>query len=261
VKAEVLCLPSVDAACESAATAFVTAAVDAIGARGAFMVALSGGTTPKTIYSRLATDERLRSRVNWEHVHFFWGDERHVPPDHPDSNFRLAREAMLDRLSIDPRRIWRIKGEYSDARQAADEYDRDLRTAFATSTPAPGVPRFDLVLLGMGPDGHTASLFPRTDALRERHRFVVANHVAELDTDRITLTLPVLNNSAEVLFVVHGANKADALQAVLEGPPRPDELPAQLISPQDGRVRWLVDPSAAQRLTAGGFAVTSRPVQ
>jgi 6-phosphogluconolactonase len=246
---EVLVFSSVEALHETAAGFFVDAAVDAIRQRGAFVVALSGGTTPRSVYALLARDDRWRLRVRWDQVHFFWGDERHVPPDHPDSNFRMAREAMLDRLPVDPGKIWRIKGEYPDAARAADEYERDLRRLFAA-----GLPRFDLVLLGMGPDGHTASLFPGTQALHEQHRLAVANRVLELGTVRITLTLPVLNEAAEVLFLVHGADKAVALEAVLEGPPRPLEFPAQSIKPRQGRVRWLVDPAAA-RLVSGAEQV------
>lgn len=225
------------------------------------MVALAGGTTPRGVYARLADDRALRSQIAWEQVRFFWGDERHVPPDHPDSNFRMAHDAMLGRLPVDPSHMWRIKGEYHDASQAAEEYEHDLQRVFGLGRPGAAVrsdgppeladqlPRFDLVLLGMGAEGHTASLFPGTAALHEPHRLVVANWVDKLDTARITLTPRVLNNAAEVLFLVHGADKAEALSAVLDGPYEPDRLPAQLIHPRDGRVRWLVDPTAARLLS------------
>jgi 6-phosphogluconolactonase len=237
---------SVEILHESAAAFFVAAARDAIDERGAFMVALAGGSTPKAVYSMLATNSHWRSQVPWQQVHFFWGDERHVPPDHQESNFRMAREAMLDRLPIDRAKVWRIKGEYPDAREAAAEYETRLRAAFATE-----VPRFDLVLLGMGPDGHTASLFPGTDALHEQQRLAVANRVPQLATERITLTFKTLNHAAEVLFLVHGDDKADALKAVLEGPTRPDEFPAQMIQPSEGRLRWLIDRTAARLLSEG----------
>jgi 6-phosphogluconolactonase len=253
---------SVEALHASAAAMFVSSAVQAVSVHGTFAVALAGGTTPRGVYARLAEDATLRSQVPWDNVHFFWGDERHVAPDHPDSNFRMAREAMLDRLAIDPTHVWRIKGEYESASEAADAYEHDLRQFFRVGRtgeagavgeqglPAADVPRFDLVLLGLGPDGHTASLFPGTDALREQRRFAVSNWVAKLESQRITLTAPVLNNAADVLFLVHGTDKAEALKAVLEGPYQPEHLPAQLIRPARGRLRWLVDQTAAHLLTA-----------
>src|SRR4030095_16096416 len=169
-----------------------------------------------------------------------------------DSNFRMTYESMLSRLPIDPNNVWRIKGEYEDASKAAEEYERDLRDIVgARSTEDDGaLPRFDLVLLGMGADGHTASLFPGSPALHEEQRLVVAHWIARLDTERITLTSPVFNNASEVLFLVHGVDKADALRGVLEGPYAPERLAAQLIRPRHGRLRWLVDPTAAARLTA-----------
>jgi 6-phosphogluconolactonase len=248
---ELLRSPDVTTLQRTAAELFVVAAVDAIRGRGVFTVALSGGTTPKGVYTLLAEDDTLRQQVPWEQVLFFWGDERHVPPDHPDSNFRMAYDAMLSRLPIDPDHLWRIKGEYEDASKAAEEYERDLRGVVrAGRAEDDGLPRFDLVLLGIGPDGHTASLFPGTSALHEPRRLVVANRVAKLDTERITLTAPVLNNASDVLFLIHGADKAEALHAVLDGPHDPERLPAQLIRPRHGRLRWLVDPTAAARLGA-----------
>jgi len=159
---------------------------------------------------------------------------------------------MLSRLAIDPGQVWRIKGEYEDASKAADEYEDELRNVAAANRTVDedGMPRFDLVLLGMGPDGHTASLFPGTAALHEQRRLVVSNRVAKFDTERITLTAPALNNASDVLFLIHGADKAEALRAVLEGPYDPERLPSQLIRPRHGRLRWLVDPTAAGRLSA-----------
>jgi len=251
VTGEVLRAPDVATLQRMAAELFVTAALDATRARGVFTVVLSGGTTPKGVYERLADDEALRNQVPWESVLFFWGDERHVPPDHPDSNFRMANEAMLRRLPLDPNHVWRIKGEYQDASKAADEYERDLRRIVGSNVGGGAMlPRFDLVLLGMGADGHTASLFPGTAAVHEQRRLVMANRVPRFDTDRITLTAPVLNNGSDVMFLVQGADKADALHAVLEGPQDPERLPSQLIRPRHGRLRWLVDPAAAARLSA-----------
>jgi 6-phosphogluconolactonase len=229
------------------AALFVDAAVAAQRQRGIFSVVLAGGSTPKGVYSRLADDAALGSQVQWAKVLWFWGDERHVGPGHPDSNYRMAREAMLDRLPIDPGSVWRIKGEYDDAARAAEEYERDLRTALNVRDGQ--VPQFDLILLGMGADGHTASLFPGTSALRETRRLAVANRVGKLATERITLTVPVLNNAADVFFLVHGADKAEALKAVLEGPYEPERFPAQLIQPGHGRLRWLVDKAAARLLS------------
>ena len=244
---EIVRVDSLSALHEAAAAMFVAAVAQAIDARGVFRIALAGGSTPKGVYSRLVDDPASRSRVQWEHVYFFWGDERHVGPDHPDSNFRMVRETMLDRLTIDPSHVWRIKGEYEDAGRAADDYERDLRIAFGLGDGQ--LPRFDLILLGMGADGHTASLFPGTDALHERRRLAVANRVEKLATERITLTVPVLNNAEDVLFLVQGEEKAEALKAVLEGPYEPERLPSQLIRPVDGRLRWLVDPPAGRLLS------------
>jgi 6-phosphogluconolactonase len=232
----------------AAASMFADEASRAIADRGVFNVALSGGSTPRAVFSLLANDPTLRSQVEWKQVRFFWGDERHVPPNHPDSNYRMVREAMLDRLPIDPDRVYRIKGEDPDAARAAADYETTLRTVFDPK--AEELPHFDLILLGMGPDGHTASLFPGTEAVRETRRLVVANHVTTLNTDRITLTAPVLNAGSTVLFLVTGENKAPALRDVLEGPYDPDRLPSQLVRPRRGRLIWLVDPPAARLLAA-----------
>jgi 6-phosphogluconolactonase len=232
----------------AAASMFADEASRAIAVRGVFNVALSGGSTPRSVFSLLANDPTVRSQVEWKKVGFFWSDDRHVPPDHPDSNYRMAREAMLDRLPIDLDRVYRIKGEDRDAARAAADYETTLRTVFDLK--ADELPHFDLILLGMGSDGHTASLFPGTTAVRETRRLVVANHVPSLKTDRITLTAPTINAAATVLFLITGENKAAALNAVLEGASDPDRFPAQLVRPTRGRLIWLVDPSAARLLTA-----------
>ncbi len=227
---------------------FVRAAKDSLEDRGVFNVALSGGSTPRGLFSLLVSDEALRAQVQWKKTNFFWGDERHVPPDHPDSNFRMAQETLLSKLSIDPKRIWRIKGEIEDTDAAAEEYERSLIDHFHLGERQ--LPRFDLVLLGMGPDGHTASLFPGTKALHEQEHLVVCNWVGKFDTERITMTARVLNNAAAVVFLVSGEDKAPALKSVLEGPFEPEQLPAQLIRPVDGRLLWLVDQPAAKLLKA-----------
>ncbi len=229
-----------------AAVEFVHRAQDAVQAKGIFTVVLSGGSTPKSLYTLLADDVTLRAAVPWDKVHFFWGDERHVPPDHPDSNYRMAHEALLSKVLVPAANVQRIKSEYPEAHRAADEYDQRLREFFAVAVGH--FPQFDLLLLGMGPDGHTASLFPGTAALHERTRLVVANWVEKFSTDRITLTPPVLNNAARIIFLVGGEEKAETLRAVLQGEQQPERFPAQLISPTQGTLLWLVDRSAARLL-------------
>jgi 6-phosphogluconolactonase len=235
----------VEALSEAAAHEFVRCAGEAIAARGRFTVALSGGSTPKRLY-QLLTAEPFRSRVDWGRVECFWGDERCVPPDHPDSNYRMAREAMLAHLSIPAEHVHRIEAERSDRDAAARDYETVLAGVFGVRA---GVepPALDLILLGMGPDGHTASLFPHTQALNETKRWVVPNHVPQLNTDRLTLTRPILNRAREVLFLLAGADKAERLAEVLAGPADPLRLPAQSIQP-DGQLLWFVDRAAAARL-------------
>src|SRR5579859_551543 len=189
---------------QAAAEVFVATANEAVGRKGAFHVCLSGGSTPRALYSLLATDSQLRSRVPWQQSYFFFGDERLVPPDHPDSNFRMASEAMLSRVPVHASQVFRIRGEL-DAGAAAAAYEQTLKDAFRLK--GGELPRFDLLLLGIGHDGHTASLFPHTAAIEERQRLVVDNRVPKLNTVRITLTLPVLNNSASVTFLVQGQEK------------------------------------------------------
>jgi 6-phosphogluconolactonase len=242
---EIRIVPGAEVLFRAAAEEFAQAAEEAVRSRGSFTVALSGGSTPKGLYSLLAGDPNLRSRTPWESVHFFWGDERHVPPEHPDSNFRMAQETMLSRVPAG--HVFRIKGEIPDPSTAAQEYEQQLRAFFTLFNGQ--FPVFDLVLLGMGPDGHTASLFPGTKALLEQHRLVVSNWVGKFFTHRITLTPPVLNHAAMVMFLVQGEDKALALKAVLEGPFEPDQLPAQLVRPENGRLLWLVDSTAAHLLS------------
>ena len=233
--------------CGAAATEFVRAAAEAIAARGSFSVALAGGSTPKALYSLLATDATLRAQVPWGKIAFFFGDERHVPPTDADSNFRMANESMLSKAPVNPALVFRISGELPDTGTAADMYEQQLNTYFHLTDGQ--LPRFDLVMLGMGPDGHTASLFPGTKALQEKKRLVAANWVGKFYTWRITMTAPVLNNAALVMFTAHGDDKAAPLKAVLEGPLEPEQLPSQLIRPSSGRLLWLVDKTAARMLS------------
>jgi 6-phosphogluconolactonase len=242
---EVRILADANAIAQAAAAEFVEAAREAVCLKDSFLVALSGGSTPKALYGLLLNNVVLQAMVPWSKIQFFFGDERHVPPDDAESNFRMASEAMLAKAPVESKQVHRIKGEI-DATKAAAEYERDLHVSFHLD--AGQLPRFDLVLLGMGPEGHTASLFPGTKALKEARRLVVSNWVAKLYTDRITLTPPVLNNAVRVVFMVHGAEKAPALKAVLEGPYEPEQLPAQIIRPKQGKVVWLVDPTAASML-------------
>ena len=235
--AEIRTYPDADSLARAAAGHFIILAAEAIAARGLFSVALSGGSTPRATYALLSTEE-LSARLDWSRVHVFWGDERCVPPDHPDSNYRMAREALLDHVPLPVGNVHRIRSEINPEEAAAD-YERTLHDFFARHPEGP-IPRFDLILLGMGEDGHTASLFPGTAVLCEQTRWVVAHYVDTLCAWRITLTPVVINAAAQVTFIVSGAGKADRLRQVLAGPHRPDALPAQIVRPTDGRLLWLV---------------------
>ncbi len=223
-----------------AAEVFVEAADRSLAERGRFSVALSGGSTPRTAYGLLASD--FRDRVRWANVDCFWSDERCVPPDHPESNFRMANEALLSRVEIPAANVHRMKGEDPDPARAAQEYDGELRTCFNTQA-AP--PQFDLLMLGMGPDGHTASLFPGTAALREARAYAAANYVEKFRAYRLTLTLPVLNAARRVVFLVAGSDKAAALAKVLGKNNGEPPLPASLVQAKQGTTLWLVDAAAA----------------
>lgn len=210
-----------------------------------FNIALSGGSTPRAFHSVLAAPP-YRDQIDWESMQYFWGDERFVPPDDPESNYRMARETLLLNVPVTSDQVHRVPTERGDPPMVADLYEADIRRAMNV---LPGqLPRFDLILLGMGPDGHCASLFPHTEALEVRDRLVTANYVPKLQANRITFTVPVINNAAAVGFLVAGADKADALAAVLEGPRDPETYPSQLIAPENGRLYWLVDRAAAAKL-------------
>jgi 6-phosphogluconolactonase len=231
-----------------AAAEFVRQATAAVQSKNFFTVALSGGSTPRSLYSLLANDAALRAQVPWDKIHFFWGDERHVPPDHADSNYRMAREAMLAIAPVPAAYMYRVEAEHPDANQVAAAYEQTLRKFF--QIPAGQIPQFDLILLGMGPDGHTASLFPGTVALHEQTRLVVANWVEKFNSYRITFTLPLLNNAACVVFLVSGAEKAETLRLVLQDEEQPRRFPSQLVRPIQGRLLWLIDRAAARLLSA-----------
>jgi len=240
--------PDASQLAHAVADQFVILAREAIESRGRFAVALAGGATPKAAYALLATDE-YATRVDWSRVHVFWGDERCVPPDHPTSNYRMAREALLDHVSLPQENVHRMRGELEPG-QAASKYEDVLRAFFCPPSrdrkaPTPG---FDLVLLGMGDDGHTASLFPGTVAIHEQTRWVVAHYVEKLEAWRITLTPVAINAATNVTFVISGLAKAERLREVLNGPYQPHVLPAQIIYPDNGRLHWLVDQAAASSL-------------
>ena len=251
---------------DAAAERFVTLAQEAIVARGRFSVALSGGSTPRDLYARLAAAE-FSTQVDWARVFIFWGDERAVPPDHPESNYRMAYDTLLSHVNPPTQNVHRVLGEEKPA-DAAQAYEETLREFFATPFPIPPSPplgfgdlrpssegervespRFDLILLGLGSNGHTASLFPKTAVLHETTRWVAAEYIEEVKMERITLTAPAINAAANILFLVAGSDKAATVRAVLHGDYRPEELPAQLIRPTDGHVAWLLDRDAASQLS------------
>ena len=230
----------------AAAEEVVRAAEGAVAERGRFSIALSGGSTPKNLFNLLATN--ARTALPWDRMFFFWGDERHVPPTDPESNYRMADEALLSKVPVPAGNVFRIPAENSDAAAAAEAYEKTLQKFFAL---APGqFPVFDLILLGMGPDGHTASLFPNTAGLQEKSRLVIANWVEKFKTNRITLTLPVLNAARCVTFLVSGTDKAPALHAVLETDAPGEQYPSKLVRPTDGKLIWLIDRAAASELTS-----------
>ncbi|MDX6711265.1 MAG: 6-phosphogluconolactonase [Blastocatellia bacterium] len=229
-----------------AAVEFTDLALKAVAERGVFAVALSGGSTPKVMYSLLADDVEFSSRLSWDRMHFFWGDERYVPSDNPESNFRMVHEALLSKVPVPVENVHRVKTELGAAADVAEDYQRVLEAYFGKKEN--GIPRFDLVLLGMGPDGHTASLFPGTTALAETERLVVANWVEKFQTYRITITLPVINNAAHVMFIVGGPDKAEMLRKVIGNQSESTAFPSQLVQPHDGELIWLVDRDAAKLL-------------
>jgi 6-phosphogluconolactonase len=235
-------LPDPAALADAAARYVVEQARAAIDARGVFSIALSGGSTPRDLHLRLSSPP-LNEQVDWAHVHVFFGDERCVPPDDAQSNYRMADETLLSRVPIRPDHVHRMQGELSPE-EAAREYETELKAFFGHDQP-----RLDLILLGMGDNGHTASLFPGLRAVHEQQRWVVAEYVGEVSMWRISLTPVVLNLAREAMFLVAGAAKASMLQKVLEGPFAPDERPAQIVRPTPGEVIWLVDAAAAEKLS------------
>jgi 6-phosphogluconolactonase len=232
---------------------------EAVADRGSVRIAISGGSTPQAAFRLLADPGFAPGRtLPWDKLDLFWVDERSVPADHADSNYRMTREALLDHVQLRPSQIHRIEGEL-DPEEAAARYESELRNCFRLE--GAEIPRFDLIALGMGADGHTASLFPRTEALHELGRLVVANSVPQLNTTRITLTWPVINHASSVFFFIGGADKAAVLREVLMGPRDPERLPAQLIWPASGILTLILDKDAAAQLPetdAQGYGVLER---
>jgi len=244
----IIVLPDLGAVSDTAAQRFVGAAKLAVSTNGRFTVSLAGGSTPERLYRLLASDT-YRDQVPWQSTHVFFGDERTVPPDDAQSNYRMARIALLDAVPIPAAQIHRMEGE-RDPLQAATAYEGAMRHDFGLNVGQ--VPRFDLILLGMGPDGHTASLFPRTQALANFTDLVVANYVAKFEAWRLTFTYPVLNAAAQVLFLVGGTDKAAAVREVLQGDPDREQYPSQGVLPIDGTVTFLLDTAAAATLKGVG---------
>jgi 6-phosphogluconolactonase len=238
--------PDPAALAQRAAQYFVEMVGEAVAGQGHARIAISGGTTPKAAFQLLADpDQPWRNRMPWNDLDLYWVDERCVGPDDAESNYRMTREALLDHVPLSPAQIHRIEGELAPE-AAASKYESELRDSFRLE--GAQAPRFDLVALGMGPDGHTASLFPHTAALHETQRIVTANHVPQLNTWRITLTWPVINAARSVFFLISGFDKAEALKDVLTGPHDAERLPSQLIRPSTGILTLILDKAAAALL-------------
>ena len=220
---------------------FIQLVNEAIESEGSFSVALSGGSTPKALYQQLS-DPKNQSRLAWEKVHLFWGDERYVPSDDPDLNYSMVKETLLDHLNLSEENIHRVPVEL-EVRLAAFSYEEELRRFFDNEWP-----KFDLILLGMGDDGHTASLFPKSAGLNEEHRWFIANQLPKEQTWRLTLTKNAINHASNILVLVQGISKSSMLKEVLIGPHDPVIKPIQLVSPHQGRMLWFVDQMAASQL-------------
>ncbi|MFN2420228.1 MAG: 6-phosphogluconolactonase [Gemmatimonadota bacterium] len=250
-KPEIVMCPDSQTLVEKAVGRLIEVASRAIAARDRFAIALSGGTTPKPIYESLARFP-IRRKVDWDQVEVFWSDERCVPPDDERSNYRMSREALLDRVGVPEKRVHRIRAEDPNPDRVAAEYERTLR--WALGNPAGRPPRIDLVLLGLGAEGHTASLFPGSAALDSERLVFAVRHAGDPPprVDRITLTPKAINAAREVVFLAAGEEKAEAVRATLEGPRDPTRWPVQAITPVEGHVTWIVDQAAASKLTTLG---------
>ena len=249
--------PTPEAVNRRAAQYFVDGIRSAAGARGKARIAISGGNTPKHTFEMLAEpSEPYREQIPWEKLELYWVDERCVPPDHPDSNYRMTREALLDKVPLNQNQIFRIQGEL-EPEEAAAKYEFDIRQSFRLE--GAQLPCFDMVQLGMGPDGHTASLFPHTQGLHEIMRIAIANHVPQQkESWRATLTWPVINRARDVFFLIEGADKAAPLKEVFLGPYDPESFPSQLIRPATGRITLFLDPAAAAPFPPPGANIQGR---
>jgi 6-phosphogluconolactonase len=243
---EIIIVEDLKGLSRKAADLFVEQAVAVLKTSPFFSMALSGGSTPESLYSLFTSDPGIKDKIAWKRVHIFWGDERHVPSDHPQSNFRMANRTMLTELPLPPQNIHRVMAEDADADRVTRRYEQEISRFFQLQ--AGQFPRFDLIWLGLGPDGHTASLFPHSAALTEKKRLVAANWVEQFQSHRITMTLPVLNHAKCLIFLVSGAAKAETLKQVLENDRRAPQFPAQLIQPHDGKLYWIIDRAAASEL-------------
>lgn len=237
--------PAVDDLNKFAAAEFLRLGRQSIIDRGRFTVALSGGSTPKKLFQLLAS-EPFRSQIEWHKIHFFFGDERDVLTTSEESNYRMASENLFEQLRIPGRNVHRFLTEAGGAKTAAEKMETEIQTFFGLRESE--FPRFDLVFLGMGADGHTASLFPGTSALTENKRLVVENYVEKFGAFRLTFTFPVINNARQVIFLIAGEDKADALSEVLEGESNKETFPSQAIAPKDGDLLFLIDKKASLNL-------------
>jgi 6-phosphogluconolactonase len=237
-------LSDLEALSHRAASIFLDASKNSIKTQKRFAVALSGGLTPRRMYTLLGS-KSYHDKIEWRHVHLFWADERCVPKENEESNFRLAYESFLSKISVPASNIHRVKGE-EDPEKAGKDYENDMRKFFGIS----GIPVFDLTILGMGEDGHTASLFPDSKALEEKIRLALPVYMKRPKCDRVTLMLPILNNSAQILFLVSGPSKANIVNEILGKEGKKERYPAGLINPSRGNIIWLIDRQAAANLTS-----------
>jgi len=235
--------PDLETLSHDAAKYVVRVAQESIAAHERFTLALSGGNTPKKLYALLAS-EPYRDQIDWTLVDVFWSDERNVSPDSSDCNYKLADEVLLNLVPIPATQVHRIRGEQEDRDAASLAYEQEMRKVFKTN----GVPHFDLIQLGMGPEGHTASLFPHQPSLHETQRLIMPVTVPKPPPPRLTFTPPLLNAARHILFLVTGADKAEAVQEVIEGVRNPEEYPAQIVNPEYGEVTWMFDTAAAAKL-------------
>ena len=250
-----LVYPDADTLAQASAGKLAALAREAVETRGIFTLSLAGGSTPKRLYGLLATEPAYHD-LPWNRMHLFFGDERHVPPDHIDSNYHMAQTTLLVSGLVPSENVHRVEAELPDAAQAAADYEVKLRTVFTEAMQLNGVPRFDLILLGMGPDGHTASLFPGSPGLEEKTKWVMANPVEKFKSDRITFTYPILNAARAVHLLVAGSDKAEMISRVLDTAKGSGEYPVQRVAPIDGTKTWLLDRAAAALLPQAAEAMS-----